>query len=254
VEKQPNRGRAARDGRPTKRDKSAKSSAAGRNKPSREILTTALLDKAAVLFAAQGYAGTSLQDIADEIGLSRPSIYHYFPSKEALLEQLVRDVTLPVTTIFDTLDGIESPSVLEKIRDVARRLVLWVTNPSMHFTLIERAENELPPQIAAPHRAAKRRVLDGMVKLIEAGIRAGEVRAVNPRIAAFAILGMCNWTASWFSPKGALSTEEVAQQIAELAVASVRRTDKSGTSVQSITGGIRESLDLIDRLSHTSAR
>jgi AcrR family transcriptional regulator len=226
-------------------------SATGRGKPSREILTSVLLDKAAGLFEARGFASTSLQDIADAVGLSRPSMYHYFRSKEALLQQLVQGVTLPITTIFDHLDDAADQSPLDKIRDVAQRLVMWVIDPTMHFRLIERTENELPAHIASPHRVAKRRVFDGMVKLIEAAIGSGEVRAVDPRIASFAILGMCNWTASWYSSKGPLSAKQIAAEIAELAVASVRRADRNGSDVHSITGDIRAQLDLIDRLSPT---
>jgi AcrR family transcriptional regulator len=225
-----------------------RASATGRGKPSRDILTSVLLDKAAGLFEARGYASTSLQDIADEVGLSRPSMYHYFESKEALLQQLVQGVTLPITTIFDHLNDAADQSPLDKIRDVAHRLVMWVIDPTMHFRLIERTENELPAHIATPHRVAKRRVFDGMVKLIEAAIASGEVRAVDPRITSFAILGMCNWTASWYSAKGPLSASQIAAEIAELAVASVRRADRNGSDVHSITGDIRAKLDLIDRL------
>jgi AcrR family transcriptional regulator len=198
-------------------------------------LTSEVLDKAASLFAKRGFAATNLQEIADAVGVSRPSIYYYFSSKEALLEQMVRGVTLPVTQIFDALDA-------------ASRLVLWVTDPHMHFKLIERTENELPVALANAHRASKRRVLDSMVKLIEAGIIAGEIRAVDPRVAAFAILGMCNWTASWFSASGPLSAKQLAAAIADLAVASVHRTSVGGSDIRSLTKSIRESIDLIEVL------
>ena len=57
-----------------------------RSGPRRDVLSNELLGKAAALFAARGFAATSLQDIANEIGLSRTSVYYYFPSKEAVLD------------------------------------------------------------------------------------------------------------------------------------------------------------------------
>ena len=66
---------------------------AERSGPRRDILAAEVLDKAATLFAARGFAATSLQDVAEQVGLSRTSIYHYFDSKDALLQELVRGVT-----------------------------------------------------------------------------------------------------------------------------------------------------------------
>ena len=66
--------------------------AAERNGPRRDVLTTEVLDKAAGLLATRGFAATSLQDIANEVGLSRTSMYYYVSSKEALLDALIRGV------------------------------------------------------------------------------------------------------------------------------------------------------------------
>ena len=223
---------------------------AERNGPRRDVLMVEVLDKAAALFATRGFAATSLQDIAKEIGLSRTSIYYYFASKEALLEELVRGVTQRTTEIFAELDGAAGASNATNLAEAARRLVLWVTDPHTHFKLIDRTEGDLPAELAAVHRETKRRVLRNMIELVEGGIADGEFKPVNARVAAFAILGMCNWTAWWFQPSGTLDRKEAADQLAALAVGMVQRSAGTGTArdIRSLVASIRENLDLIDLL------
>ena len=220
-----------------------------RNGPRRDVLTTEVLDKAASLFAEHGFAATSLQDIANEVGLSRTSMYYYFPSKEALLDALIRGVTQRTTSIFAELEGSPDRSHTERLAQAARQLVMWVTDPHTHFKLLDRSESELPEDLAAVHRETKRRVLSRMTRMIEDGMRSGEFRMLNARVAAFAILGMCNWTAWWFSPEGELDRKEVAETIAGLAIASVRHPVGTGQpdDVASLVASIRGSLDLIEQ-------
>ena len=223
--------------------------AAERNGPRRDVLTTEVLDKAAGLFATRGFAATSLQDIANEVGLSRTSMYYYFPSKEALLDALIRGVTQRTTSIFAGLQGTPDRTHTERLAEAARQLVMWVTDPHTHFKLLDRSELELPEDLAAVHRDTKRRVLSRMTRMIEDGTKSGEFRPLDARVTAFAILGMCNWTAWWFSANGELDRKEVAETIADLAVASVRRPVGAGQpdDLKSLMASIRGSLDLIEQ-------
>ena len=74
-----------------------------------------VLDKAAILFASKGVAATSLKDVADAVGLRRSSIYYYYPSKDALLHELIQGATQPVLQIFKHVDA-EGLSPLVNIR------------------------------------------------------------------------------------------------------------------------------------------
>ena len=221
----------------------------------RDLLAGEVLDKAAALFASQGFASTSLKDVADAVGLSRSSIYYYYPNKDALLRELIHGVTVPVANIFRDVEMQES-SPRVKIREVVRRLVLWVADPHTHFRLMDRSEAELPPAIAKVHTDAKRRVLDEMVKLIEAAMLAGEVRAVDARVSALGIIGMAMWTAWWVRPDHGPSLEEVADIIAESATSSLQRVAhaKSAATVPDLTREIRENLAIIDKMTGGKVR
>jgi AcrR family transcriptional regulator len=221
----------------------------------RELLAAEVLDKAAALFGRQGFAATSLKDVADAVGLQRSSIYYYYPNKDALLQELVQGVTLPVTRIFRDVAAERLPP-LAALREVVRRIVLWVADPRTHFRLMDRSEAELPEAIGKTHREAKRQVLAEMMKLVNAAVESGEARATDSQVSALAIIGMAMWTAWWYQPGQPRSLAEIAEEIADNAVAVVQRVRpaKPATTVGELTGEIRESLALIDRLAAKAKR
>jgi hypothetical protein len=66
-------------------------------------------------------------------------------------------------------------------------------------------------------------VLENFTRMIERGIRTGHLRPVDTRIAAFSLIGMCNWAAWWYQPGARLSAKEIAAVVADLAVHSLKR-------------------------------
>lgn len=218
--------------------------------PRREMLASEVLERAAELFAERGFAGTSLKDVADAVGLTRSAIYYYFPSKEALLEELVQGVTMPAARIFDEVHTRTDLSPIERVRKAVHLLVLWVTERQKLFKLMDRSETELPPDVAKRHREAKRRVLNGMTELIDAAVLSGEAKSLDTRVTAFAFIGMCNWTAWWFNPGTGDSAHAIAEKLSDLAEHAIRRTDSQGkpADISLLVREIQQNLDLITRL------
>ena len=94
-------------------------------------------------------------------------------------------------------------------------------------------------------------VLSGIIKLVDKAVLAGEARALDARVTALSIIGMTMWTAWWFQPEQSHALGDIAEQVAENAVALVRRTapvDKAA-SIDDLAREIRENLALIERLS-----
>lgn len=175
-----------------------------RSSTRRTLVTTELLDQATQLFAQKGYEATSLQDIASAMGVSRPALYHYVRSKEALLEMLVEQVSQGLADVLAELAGREDLTPTQKLRELTGLLVRQRAQHPAQFRILDQAENVLPEAAGARHIEAKRRILREMTAIIESGIASGEFLAVPARTAALSVLGMCNWVAWWIKPHAAV--------------------------------------------------
>ncbi len=185
-----------------------------------------MMEKACALFAEKGYAGTSLTDIADAVGLTRGAVYYYFKNKEALLEAIVEEVTLRPLHEITTWRASAPEAPAERLRDFIRMRVLGVLQRPLQMRMIEVTEAALPPDLLARHTAAKRNILSEYRSLVSDGILSGDFRPVDDRIAALGLIGMVNWTTYWFVEGRKDNAEEIAKQIADMAVQSVA-VDKS---------------------------
>jgi AcrR family transcriptional regulator len=225
--------------------KAASPKAMGKSK--KEALRRTVLEAAARLFAQRGFGGTNLQDIADSLGISRPALYYYFKSKEEILASLVEEVTVfsghQATELAAKADF--NPS--ETLRQMAFNHAKWLLEHTVQFRVVDRTENDLPAATRRTHDKAKRALLDNFTRTIERGIELGHFRPVDAAVAAFSIIGMCNWTAWWFMPEGRVPLGEVAQSIADLAVAGLRQ----GENVLPREFGTEEALRRVrDDLTH----
>jgi AcrR family transcriptional regulator len=213
----------------------------------RELVENELLERAADLFAERGFNGTSLQDVADTMGMTRPAIYHYFESKEALLTALVEGLTEGRAAQLAAIRRRTDLSSAEKLRAATTLMATQMARHPARFRLLIQGEADLPEHLASKNNKAKRDVLAHVVAIIDEGVRSGVFRARDPRLAAFAILGMCNWIAWWFKPQSPLSVETVAEEFAHMAALSLQ-TDRGSADGGGIAGTFKTIKDGLARL------
>jgi AcrR family transcriptional regulator len=203
------------------------------------------------LFAERGFAGTSLQDIAEALGMTRPAIYYYVRNKDELLARVVTETTEASANEIRRLAKHPDADAATRFRGIARAVALRrATNPS-GFQMLLRSEAELPPELARSHKLAQRATLREFILLIQEGIETGQFRPVDPRTTALAVIGMCNWIAWWQHSLGEKTPAAVAEQIADLALAMVRRpgVQMSGTTGQQVAiAQLRADLDYLEQV------
>lgn len=219
--------------------------------PRRKLLMSEIVDQAMRLFAERGYDGTTLQDVADAVGLSRPNLYNYVKSKEDLLVAMVEATTQSTTNSLREVRRRTDLNSTEKLRLLVRDLVLRRARQPEQFRTLDRSDQALPPEIARKHLQGRRAVLREITGVIEEGVTAGRFRAVDARITALSIIGMCNWVAWWFHPSSAHPAEPVAEQIAENAVAMVARPAGRTPDAPTPLGAVallQQDLDYLTRL------
>jgi AcrR family transcriptional regulator len=216
----------------------------------RELVENEMYEHAIRLFAERGFAGTNLQDIADAMGMTRPALYYYVKSKDELLAKLAADVAGGSAAEMAELAARPDLDAVGKLRGIARLSVVRLARQPDRFRLLIRSEAELPAELAESYDANRRAVLKTVADVIEQGIVAGQLRPVDARVAALAVLGMCNWVAWWFRP-GRDDVDAVADQLADMALAAVQRADHrtpEGEGPAAALAMLRQDLDHLERI------
>ncbi|WP_214407540.1 TetR/AcrR family transcriptional regulator [Pseudonocardia lacus] len=174
-----------------------------------------LLDIAAVIFARKGYKSTTLQDIADEFGVLKGSLYHYIRSKDDLLFEVIRSVYSEGLENVRSHAEAESDPV-ERLRSVVRGHIRYLIDNLVQTTVLLHEFDQLSDERRAemPIRDYQTIVAD----LISAAKDDARLKPdLDPQLAALAVLGAANWIYRWYRP-GARSPEEIADQYADLLV------------------------------------
>jgi len=194
------------------------------------ILPETILQAATRLFIEQGFDGTSMNDIAEALGVTRTAVYYYYKNKEAILVALTDNITRVAAQLAEQAAQHKDLPPIEALRTLVARHVRLIIDHGAQFRIVERSEERLPPKRRAAAAGYRRGVIANFTAVIERGISAGVFRDTDANVAAFAILGMCNWTAWWFKPDGRKSRDDVAELITELAVQSLTRPTQPGTA------------------------
>ena len=219
-----------------------------RSSTRRDMVEGQIIAEAARLFAERGFAGTSLQNIADATGLTRPALYHYVRNKEDILAKLVTELAeLPAQTLraVNAEQGLSAP---ERLRRMARAVALLQATGPTKFQLLIRSEADLPVELETRYAESRRSVLREFVGVLDTGIAEGTFRPVDARVAALSILGQCNWVAWWHHDATPEENERVADEIADLAVASVLAPDAAaeGDPRRRSLARLRRELDYLE--------
>lgn len=186
--------------------------------PRRELIRQEFLTKAAEVFEKKGFAQTRIHDVAQALELSRSALYHYFKSKDEILEALVEEHTAQAAERMEDVAKNHPGSPLEKLRALLSDAVLGRLSGGARIRVLDQLASEMPAKIKEKFERGRRRILDLYTKLIEDGIAASELRAVDARTAALAVLGIASWTSWWYSPTGRKSPQDLTELLVDIAI------------------------------------
>lgn len=183
-------------------------STAERRSPARE----AIFGAATRLFGENGYAATTMRDIAREVGILPGSLYAHIESKEALLLEIIEGGVDRFNAAIDEIDAPPEPALREAIR---RHLAIVAENPER--TLIVFHQWRFLDEPNRGRLLDKRRHYEQFfVNTVKAGINDGTFRAsLDAKTAVLGILGALNWTPEWLHPNGRATPDEIAQRLAD---------------------------------------
>jgi AcrR family transcriptional regulator len=178
------------------------------------------------LFREKGYHATSMQDIASQVGLYKGSLYHYIGGKEDLLVQVFERALGALLAQVEQITADEAPARVQ-LRRVISAHVNAVADNLDALTVYLHEWRALDGASLANVRQQRERYVSLVDGIIRRGIRAGELRAQDPRIATLAVLGMCNWLCQWYRPGGRLGPEQIGDRFADLVLDGLAATSAS---------------------------
>lgn len=200
----------------------------------KELVREEILTKAADVFEKKGFAQTTILDVAQALELSRSALYHYFKSKDEILEALVLEHTEHAVEQIEQRFAKRDGSPIEQLRELLANSINGRMTRGARLRVLDQLAAEMPAEIKQKFDHGRRRFLDLYTRLIQKGIDAGELRAVDARTAALAILGIASWTSWWYSPTGRKSPEELAEVLVDIAFHGITRAPQAnGSSAQS---------------------
>jgi TetR/AcrR family transcriptional regulator, cholesterol catabolism regulator len=190
------------------------------------VVRDEILLSATRLFAERGYRAISMDDIAATLEYTKSVIYYYFKSKNEILWQIICRTLEKYTSDIETIRARkEDPDTM--LLAMLRQHALLVMNNSEWSAIFNRELSELTPQQQQQLSRMKRGYDAIFWSVYQDGVTAGAFRDLPVHIVIGGMLGMCNWLYTWYSPKGPMSAEEIADHFVELMRDGCRKHPKS---------------------------
>jgi len=211
----------------------------------------AILQNALRIFDRQGFANTSLDDIAKETGIKREAIYYYFSNRAEILLHIIRPASESL------LEGLQK--IVESKASFHDKLYRGIEN---HLERFDRKSLEMTAALRDVYLEDAyqvRRAMDDIwrsyetlwTQLIEDGQASGEfAQCGRPKMVAFGILGMCNWLARWYDPKKSIGVGELIDTYFQIIAYGMVRNDEGqrATPMQRRRTRLAASVDGLPRL------
>jgi AcrR family transcriptional regulator len=175
------------------------------------------------LFYEAGYENTTLEAVAERLGVTKPFIYSHFRSKAELLAEICARGISQSLNAMNSVTSLDV-SATEKLKLLARRFVIAVLEAQKFIAIFSREEKNLSPEDLVRINDMRRDFDRKLTSLLRQGVVDGEFDVSDPHIAALAIGGMVSWAYVWYRPSGRLELDQVAEQMANLILAMVTGT------------------------------
>ena len=172
---------------------------------------------AAQIILRKGYDATSINDIANALGMTKAGLYHYINGKKELLfdimnfglDQLEEEVVNPAHSIAD-------PAA--RLRFIITSHARLVTRGDGAITVLVDEITALTPVQYRKITRRKRAHFDRLRAVLDTLKAEGMLQDVDTTVATFSLLGMIHWLSRWFRQDRALTEEQVAEEVARIAL------------------------------------
>ena len=189
-----------------------------------------IIEEAVKLFYERGFIGTTLDDIATELGVTKPFIYTHFRSKVELLAALCTptiEMSLAAVENAAKSPGTPTQRLRRAIVDFTHVILSRQPNIAIYF----REEKSLAPEALEEITRLRKQFDRQLSALLSEGVAAGEFALHDVNLTALAIGGMISWAYTWHRPEGRLDINALSERMAELTLQMVGARVEAATQV-----------------------
>lgn len=177
---------------------------------------------AAKLFATKGYHATRVQDIADELGILKGSLYYYFSSKEDLLVKITEGKIEELLAAIEAIAQTGYPPRQKLALAIDEHLRFFQQHVHIYTIFVKEQLADINKRTANNARKMNRAYQQVWKKMVEEGIKSGEFRPdLDTELIMRAILGLCNYTWTWYDPAGRVQIRELARIFTEMILSGI---------------------------------
>ncbi|MEA2661046.1 MAG: hypothetical protein QOH08_618 [Chloroflexota bacterium] len=199
--------------------------------PPRSVLRRqAILDAGALLMQQRGFAGTTVEDVTDQLDLTKAAFYYYVENKEELLFQISTQTLALAETSISAIERSGSPPD-RKLEQMVDSFVRLVADRPAFFSVYFQEKGHLGADHLKAVTRVERKIAGALERVLRDGVAAGALRATDPAVAAFGILGMCFWVYKWFRPDGRATVDDVSAAFQALALGGLRAAPARGSKL-----------------------
>jgi len=177
-----------------------------------------IINQAARLFDERGYGNTNMTDIARAGGIAKPTLYHYFRSKDEILMQIHEEFVAILLSKHEERRQ-QNLSARAELLELMADVVTLLDTHRGHVRVFFEHARELPAEEQRVIRRKRDQFRANVIETLQRGIKNGEFTpTLDPKLAAWGIVGMVNWTYQWYVQDAKYSSREIAERFYTMVV------------------------------------
>lgn len=181
-----------------------------------------ILQAAAKLFMQNGYATTTVRDIATELGIEAASLYHHVKSKEEILETICFAIANKLITAIGEVNDIYF-NAEEKLRIAIKNHVQIITENIHQSAVFLHEWRSLSEPKLSEFKALRDAYENGINTILTEGINEDVFDDVDKKFASLTILSTVNWINEWYNAQGKMNAEEIANKLSDFIMGGLRK-------------------------------
>jgi len=173
-----------------------------------------IISVASALFSQKGYSATSLKEIADEVGLHKTSLFHYFKNKEEILIEVMDKGLREYVNILDESAIDPNLKAEEKLRIALEKQISVVCKYKDYINVGLNEIKSLSPKNREKYNTKRKQYgkrFEKIIQEIQGHNGSTLFKNLNFKIVNLGILGMCNWIINWYKADGPLGPKEISE-------------------------------------------